>query len=254
MKRKNEISKYDANILDNIGKDGELLSLTDLWKAAGSIENKRPVLWQRQESTQQLIETIGIMMQSDSKSLWSTRRGGLHSGTYAHKSIALAYAKYLDPALHVLVNEVFFQRIEEEKNPDLIVDRAIKTYKKKGKSDSWITKRLTGKAKRNEFTTCLAAHGVEQEGFRNCTNAIYSHLYGGSTAVIREKKGLTTKQSIRDNMSEDELLTVQFTEMLSKRSIENENLQGNAQCEIACSRSSKMVANVLVQNKKPINM
>jgi len=36
------------------------------------------------------------------------------------------------------VNEVFFQRLEEEKNPDLIVDRAIATYKRKGKDDKWI--------------------------------------------------------------------------------------------------------------------
>ena len=34
MKKKAEIKKYDTNILENIGRDGDLLSLTDLWKAA----------------------------------------------------------------------------------------------------------------------------------------------------------------------------------------------------------------------------
>jgi hypothetical protein len=113
----------------NIHSDGEMISLTDLWKEAGSIENKRPVIWERQDSTQQLIDALASMSQSDSKSLWKTKRGGKTPGTFAHKSIALAYAKYLDPKLHVLVNQIFFERIEEEKNPDKIAERYVKTCK-----------------------------------------------------------------------------------------------------------------------------
>lgn len=62
MKKKAEIKKYDANILENIGRDGDLLSLTDLWKIAGSPQGKEPAQWLRQEVTQQLIETVsGIL-------------------------------------------------------------------------------------------------------------------------------------------------------------------------------------------------
>jgi hypothetical protein len=135
---------------------------------------------------------------------------------------------------------------------DLIVDRDIKTYRKKGYSEEWITKRLKGKGKRNEFTACLADHGVEKYGFRDCTNAIYAPLYGGSTAVIREKKNISKGVSIRDNMSEIELMAVEFAETLSKDTIERENLYGNAKCEIACSRSSKIVANALIQHNKKL--
>lgn len=52
MKKKAEIKKYDANILENIGRDGDLLSLTDLWKIAGSPQGKEPAQWLRQEVTQ----------------------------------------------------------------------------------------------------------------------------------------------------------------------------------------------------------
>ena len=76
MRKKNEIKKYDANILENIGRDGENLSLTDLWKAAGSDENKRPAEWRRLDSTQQLIEAVGSVGQYGLKTLWSTRRVG----------------------------------------------------------------------------------------------------------------------------------------------------------------------------------
>lgn len=253
MKKKNEIAKYDANILQNIGKEGEMLSLTDLWKAVGSPKGKDPAQWIRQDNTQQLIETVTQFLNMGSNLIIKSKRGK-SGGSFAHKNIALAYAKYLDPALHVLVNEVFFQRIEEEKNPDLIVDRAIQTYKRKGKTDEWIAKRIKGKVKRNEFTSCLQAHGVEREGFRNCTNAIYGPMFGGTTAVIREKKNLPEKASIRDNMSETELLAVEFAEHLSKLTIEKEGLYGNDKCEMACARSSRIVAYAVKDNSRRVAM
>lgn len=238
-----------VEFLNRVNFDADMVSLTDLWKEAGSPSTKRPIAWKNQEATQQLIETLSVMLQSNSGLLWKTKRGGTSPGTYAHKSIALAYAKYLDAKLHVLVNEVFFQRVEEEKDPDLIVDRAIKTYQKKGRSDEWITKRLNGKGKRNEFTACLASHGVEKDGFRNCTNAIYTPFYGGTTAVVREKKNLAKNESIRDNLSAFELDCINFAESLSKQTIEQGNIQGNGSCELACSRSAKIVANAVLQSK-----
>lgn len=128
----NQVSLIDKGFASRINFDAEMISLTDLWREAGSDENKRPVIWQRQDSTRQLIEALAVMVKGDLKSLLKIKKGK-YGGTYAHKSIALAYAKYLDAKLHVLVNEVFFQRVEEEKNPDLIADRYIMTYQKKGK-------------------------------------------------------------------------------------------------------------------------
>lgn len=251
MKKKAEIKKYDANILENIGRDGDLLSLTDLWKAAGSPENKRPIDWQEKESTKEYIETLAITFNSAEKALLKTKKGRW-GGTYAHKSIALSYAKYLDPALHVLVNEVFFQRIEEEKNPDLIGQRYIKAYEKRGKSADWTAERLKSIGTRNMFTRTLAAHGVSGDGFRNCTNAIYEPLYGGTTNVIRAKKGLSKHQSIRDNMSKVELAAVGLIEALASDEIERKDIQGNADCEITSRRASRTVANALIEHKKYI--
>lgn len=250
LNKKNELTKFNKeDLLNRINFDADMISLTDLWKEAGSDENKRPIIWQRQDSTKQLIETLSIMLKGDSESLLKVKKGR-YGGTYAHKSIALAYAKYLDAKLHVLVNEVFFQRVEEEKNPDLIVDRAISTYKRRGYSEDWILKRLDGKAKRNAFTACLADHGCDKDGFRNSTNAIYTPLFGGSSAVVREKYGLEKRDNIRDNLSEVELEAIKFAETLAKDAIQRNNLRGNAKCEIASSNASKIVANALIQNRR----
>jgi KilA-N domain len=244
--------KSKEEFLRRITVNANLINLTDLWRESGSDPNKKPIIWKRQDYAKELILSVCKKSQSDFKSLWKTYRGGKNPGTYAHKSIALSYAKYLDSEIHVLVNEVFFERIEEEKNPDLIADRAIEGYKKMGKSDSWISKRIDGKTKRSNFTSTLASHGVVQNGFRNCTNAIYIPLFGGTTSVIKDKKNLPANANVRDNMSEFELDAVKFAESLSVEIIRHNNLEGNAKCEIACTKASKNVADAIIQAKKAI--
>lgn len=252
MKNKNVslvLSNEQSQILSQIHSDGDMVSLTDLWKQAGSSTTKRPVDWLGNEQTKGFVLALCKFQKVTENHLLKIKRGK-NGGTYAQKQIALEYAQYLDPQLGVLVNEVFFQRVEEEKNPDLILDRAVKTYERRGMSPEWIRKRLKTKAVRNEFTSCLAAHGVEHEGFRNCTNAIYSPLYGGTTAVIREKKNLPDGANIRDNMSEFELQAIEFAEALSKNAIQKNGLKGNAQCELVCSKSARIVANAVLQAQK----
>jgi hypothetical protein len=230
---------HQINAIINL--NGEMASLTDLWKAAGSPNKKDPYTWTTRESTSELIETVCSMLNTPKMGVLKTSRGKGKNGTWAHKNIALSYAKWLSPELHILVNQVFFERIEEEKNPDLIVDRAISTYQKKGKTQEWIGRRIEGKLYRNEFTKTLAAHGVEKEGFRNCTNAIYEGLYGGTSSVVREKKNIPANASIRDNIPAFELEMVKFSEALATEKIRRENIQGNAKCEMLSREASKMV-------------
>jgi hypothetical protein len=240
-----------SDLVGRIKFDADMVSLTDLWREAGSPKGKEVKDWLKRESATEIIDTVAQILNVQKMHVLKINRGR-GGGTYAHKNIALAYAKWLDPKLHVLVNELFFQRMEEEKNPDLITERAIRTYKKHGKSDEWIRKRLNGKLTRNGFTACLSAHGVEQEGFRNCTNGIYAPLFGGSSNVVREKLGIAKKENIRDNMTGIHLAAVQFSEALAQQKIEDENLRGNAKCEIACMQSAKIVANAINQNTQKI--
>lgn len=247
-------NKEKVDFLTRINFDADMVSLTDLWKEAGSVREKAPNFWLNQDATKDFVEMAASMLNATQNCIIKSKRGK-GGGTYAHKNIALAYAKYLDARLHVMVNEVFFQRVEEEKNPDLIVDRAIDTYKRKGKSDTWITKRIKGKVKRNEFTSCLARHGVDSpEGFKKCTNAVYKPLYGGSTAIVRKKKNLPDTANIRDNMSEVELSAVEFIESLSKDNIERQNAQGDNQCEVIVTKSAEFVAAAIIKSREPIGV
>lgn len=146
------------------------------------------------------------------------------------------------------------ERQEEEQNPELAIqrghDRATKTWKKQGKSDKWIESRIKGIATRRFFTKILSQHGVKKEGYRNCTNAVYGGLYGGSAAVARLKKNLPDGANIRENASLAELHAISLIEILASEKIESTNAQGNGACELICSHVSQSIGQAIVQARK----
>ena len=253
--KKEELTKFDKERKEliyylNMDREGTA-SLTGLWRYAGSPKNMNPNDWLRTEQGVRFIESVCKIQNTVKNRIIKSKRGK-GGGTYGVNQIVLEYAKYLDTDLSVLVNDVFFERIEEEKNPDLIIDRGIDTYKRRGKSDEWITKRLKGKLKRRLFTDCLQTHGVKGNGYAECTNNTYNPLSNGNAFAIKKQKGLSKTASLRDNMSEFELSAIEFSETLSAQTIEKENLYGNDQCALACRRASTIIAKILQEHNKPL--
>lgn len=241
-------SAQQTNLSERIKFDADMISLTDLWRESGADPQKTPAKWQESEPVKRFIQTACRFLNIGISDIIKTKRGK-SGGTYAHPQVALEYAQYLDPKLAVAVNELYFQRVEEEKNPDLLIDRYQKAYHKRGKSDAWIGQRAKGRIARNSFTSCLAAHGVEREGFRNCTNAVYGDLFGGSTDVVRHKLGIEKGDNVRDHMSEIQLMAVALTEKLAEQTIEKHDVRGNARCEMVCATASKNIAGAIVATK-----
>ena len=232
----------------NKDKNGNI-NLNDLWKASGSVANSRPSKWQETEAAKAFIDATCQILNVAKNDIMISK-SGKGGGTYAHKQIALAYAKYLSPELHVFVNNVFFERLEEQKNPELAVDRAINHWKAKGKDDKWISARLKGKAERQFFTGVLAAHGVNTTGFKDCTNAIYKPLWGGGAEVVRTRKSLPEKANTRESMTSLELMAVQLSEHLAGENIERKNIRGNERCAKECFRSSSIISQAIRDAKR----
>lgn len=86
-----------------IGVDGDMLFLTDMWKAAGSNLSKTPAEWRRQDGTKAFIEYLETMGQAHSLVKTTEGRNG---GTWAHWQLGMAYAKYLSPKFHAWCNSV----------------------------------------------------------------------------------------------------------------------------------------------------
>jgi hypothetical protein len=92
----------------NISGRDEMLSLTDLWKAAGGEKQQEPSRWLDLPTAKEFIDHIGASVNAGLSgiSLVTTMRGK-NGGTMAHWQIAMAYAKYLSPAFHAHVNETY---------------------------------------------------------------------------------------------------------------------------------------------------
>ena len=84
----------------------EMVSLTDLWKAAGGDPKQKPAHWVQQDNVQAFITSVEKKEKVRRKYLFKAVTGRT-GGTYAHWQIALAYAKYLSPEMHMAANAVF---------------------------------------------------------------------------------------------------------------------------------------------------
>lgn len=88
-------------------RDGEVINLTDLWRAAGSPPNKRPVDWLRFQGSDFVEHVETVCGTHDLSS--SSGRGG---STWGNKLVALAYATSLSQALLMHVLTVYEAYVE----------------------------------------------------------------------------------------------------------------------------------------------
>ncbi|HEY0843777.1 MAG TPA: KilA-N domain-containing protein, partial [Noviherbaspirillum sp.] len=170
----------------------------------------------------------------------STR--GANGGTYAHWQVALAYAKYLSPDLHMQVNEVYARaRSGDVTLADEIADKATP------EQQEWLAKRVQGKVIRNQLTTTLKEHGVQGQGYGRCTNTMYKHLLGGTKAEICAARGIENKPSVslRDMMTIEQLTATAMAELVARKQIIKYDAHGNTRCEAECDRAARNVAALL---------
>ena len=82
--------------------DEQKVSLTDLWKAVGGTRSQSPNNWISLPESQKFVQAVARKLNTGLSCILETTRGRT-GGTYAHWQIALAYAKYLSPELHMFV-------------------------------------------------------------------------------------------------------------------------------------------------------
>lgn len=102
--------------------------------------------------------------------------------------------------------KVGYERLEETADPELAINRALKTYLAKGYSPAWIMQRLKSIEIRKELTNEWERSGVE-EGleFAILTDEITKAWTGMTTREYKKLKGLK-KDNLRDNMTNLELV------------------------------------------------
>lgn len=107
------------------------------------------------------------------------------------------------------------ERIDEEYDPEITINRALENYRKKGYSDEWINQRLKSIDARKEFTDELKNKGIENSrDFAALTNILTKIWSGYSVQEYKELKNLK-KENLRDNMTNMELVLNMLAEVSS---------------------------------------
>ncbi|MFI3184735.1 MAG: KilA-N domain-containing protein [Methylococcaceae bacterium] len=218
--------------------DGKMVNLNRIYEISGASSGKDPRRWIGLESTKILIKSIDVV-KSD---ILKTKRGGANGGggTWAHWQLALSYAQYLSPDLHLAINQVFKERLEETIDPELGIarsrERAKVAWKNQGHDDEWITKRELHIDTRKAYTGTLIEHDVKPgHEIGQCTNKIYKGIFNKDKAEIEQgiresKPNLPKKVNIRDHAKLSSLAAIGLAEALASEEIAEFDVRGVKDC------------------------
>lgn len=119
------------------------------------------------------------------------------------------------------------ERILETIDPSMAIERARKTYLKKGYTDEWVNARIKGIPVRNELTYEWKNRGVmDSKGFAILTDEISLGTFGITTGEHKAFKSLKKKQNLRDHMSPLELTLTTLAEVTTTELHKTNDSQG----------------------------
>lgn len=114
------------------------------------------------------------------------------------------------------IAEVASERVNQMIDPELSIKQSLADYRRLGYSDNWINQRLKSIEIRKELTDEWKRRGVE-EGFQfaTLTDIIYKAWSDMTSKEYKAFKGLT-KENLRDNMTNKELVLNMLAEVSTK--------------------------------------
>ena len=125
--------------------------------------------------------------------------------------------------------EVGSQRIDQMQAPELNFEQAYADYRRLGYSDRWINQRLKSIEVRKGLTDEWDRAGVQQgQEYATLTDIITRSWSGKTTKQYKQFKGLK-KESLRDNMTNTELILNMLAESATTDLSKEQNPQGYSQ-------------------------
>jgi DNA-damage-inducible protein D len=132
--------------------------------------------------------------------------------------------------------KVGYERMQEMADPALSLIRARETWQAHGRSEKWIQQRMTGQETRNKLTDYWKDHEINRgEEFAILTNIIHQEWSGVSVKTHKDIKGLES-HSLRDHMSEAELIFTALAELSTRQLAESVEATGMAENERAARK------------------
>ena len=121
------------------------------------------------------------------------------------------------------------QRLDQLADPELSIEQAILDWRRKGYSESWINNRVKSIEVRKALTDEWDRAGVQQgQQYASLTDIITREWSGKTTRQYKQFKGLK-KESLRDNMTNTELILNMLAESAATDLSREQHPQGYRQ-------------------------
>lgn len=125
--------------------------------------------------------------------------------------------------------QVARQRLDQLADPELSIDQAIADWRRLGYSESWINNRVKSIEVRKGLTDEWDRAGVKQgQQYASLTDIITREWSGKTTRQYKQFKGLK-KESLRDNMTNTELILNMLAESAATDLSREQNPKGFSQ-------------------------
>lgn len=116
------------------------------------------------------------------------------------------------------------ERLDEMQDPEIAINRALQYYLAKGYSPEWVNQRLKSIEVRKALTDEWQRSGVKNSEYGVLTDILTQEWSGMKTREYKDLKGLK-KESLRDNMSNMELVLNMLAEVSTTEISKQKNPQ-----------------------------
>lgn len=123
--------------------------LTDLWKAGGSIETKKPSKFEKTERHSELVEILkGRNLPFNP---YEKTRGRYNGGTWTIKEMIIAYAIYVSADMHMKVIDVFISAVDGHGDKAVAIAQGNEELKSLLEQRDRLILTATSQSERNEI-------------------------------------------------------------------------------------------------------
>lgn len=139
--------------------------------------------------------------------------------------------------------QVGSERLDEIADPELSIERAINNYREMGYSEEWIIQRIRSIEIRKDLTAEWDRSGVEKGlEYAILSDEISRASFGVTTNQHKRLKGLK-KESLRDNMTNAELVINMLGELATTEISKSENPNGFEESRDVAKRGGDIAGN-----------
>ncbi len=134
------------------------------------------------------------------------------------------------------------ERVNELADPEQSINRARQNWQKLGRSEKWISQRMTSQETRNKLTNYWKNADVKEgDEFAILTNIIHQEWTGLNISQHKKLKNLKS-QNLRDHMNEAELIFTALAELSTRQIAENLRAKGFEENKIPAKKGGKIAS------------